>query len=165
MHACTLSLLFWTLYCSLGYPCPMNFNPADYFVHTLAIVPGDEENCKDRVKVYEADNYQPTTGSRQLFHSIKYSFSAVSQLVNNSIKELIRQACNLNCYYCHCRHYKTNFFNLCWPCVGNLWCVQWTSSRSSQRRKWIQQTGWEIRLVGGGYVGTWQVSFILIARQ
>ncbi|XP_020625261.1 protein white-like [Orbicella faveolata] len=35
---------------SLGYPCPMNFNPADYFVHTLAIVPGDEENCKDRVK-------------------------------------------------------------------------------------------------------------------
>lgn len=39
------------LYCSLGYPCPMNFNPADYFVHTLAIVPGDEERCKDRVKV------------------------------------------------------------------------------------------------------------------
>lgn len=35
---------------SLGYPCPVNFNPADYFVHTLAIVPGDEENCKDRVK-------------------------------------------------------------------------------------------------------------------
>ncbi|RMX58452.1 hypothetical protein pdam_00022053 [Pocillopora damicornis] len=34
----------------LGYPCPMNFNPADYFVHTLAIVPGDEEHCKERVK-------------------------------------------------------------------------------------------------------------------
>ena len=33
----------------------MNFNPADYFVHTLAIVPGDEENCKDRVKVYGAE--------------------------------------------------------------------------------------------------------------
>lgn len=29
----------------------MNFNPADYFVHTLAIVPGEEERCKDRVKV------------------------------------------------------------------------------------------------------------------
>lgn len=29
----------------------MNFNPADYFVHTLAIVPGDEERCKERVKV------------------------------------------------------------------------------------------------------------------
>ena len=33
----------------------MNFNPADYFVHTLAIVPGDEETCKDRVKVLGAD--------------------------------------------------------------------------------------------------------------
>ena len=33
----------------------MNFNPADYFVHTLAIVPGDEENCKDRVKVQAAE--------------------------------------------------------------------------------------------------------------
>lgn len=44
-------VVFNLLYCSLGYPCPVNFNPADYFVHTLAIVPGDEENCKDRVKV------------------------------------------------------------------------------------------------------------------
>jgi len=37
--------------CRLGYPCPMNFNPADYFVHTLAIVPGEEDACKERVKV------------------------------------------------------------------------------------------------------------------
>ncbi|CAH3142936.1 unnamed protein product [Porites evermanni] len=34
----------------LGYPCPMNYNPADYFVQTLAIVPGEEEQCRDRVK-------------------------------------------------------------------------------------------------------------------
>ncbi|XP_078378564.1 protein white-like isoform X2 [Oculina patagonica] len=39
-----------TYFESLGYPCPVNFNPADYFVHTLAIVPGEEERCKDRVK-------------------------------------------------------------------------------------------------------------------
>ena len=35
----------------LGYPCPMNFNPADYFVNTLAIVPEEEEESKTRVKV------------------------------------------------------------------------------------------------------------------
>lgn len=35
---------------SLGYPCPINFNPADHFVHTLAIVPGDEQNCQQRVQ-------------------------------------------------------------------------------------------------------------------
>ena len=36
---------------SLGYPCPDNFNPADFFVRTLAIKPGNEENCRKRVKV------------------------------------------------------------------------------------------------------------------
>jgi len=41
----------------------MNFNPADYFVHTLAIVPGDEENCKDRVKVHEAEPLNRVTVS------------------------------------------------------------------------------------------------------
>ncbi|CAH3037565.1 unnamed protein product [Porites evermanni] len=34
----------------LGYTCPDNFNPADFFVRTLAIKPGDEENCRKRVK-------------------------------------------------------------------------------------------------------------------
>jgi hypothetical protein len=29
--------------------CPPNFNPADYFIHTLAIVPGDEDACRKRV--------------------------------------------------------------------------------------------------------------------
>ena len=32
-----------------GYACPPNFNPADYFIHTLAIGPGDEDNCRRRV--------------------------------------------------------------------------------------------------------------------
>ena len=36
---------------SLGYPCPDNFNPADFFVRTLAIKPGNEEDCRKRVKV------------------------------------------------------------------------------------------------------------------
>ena len=39
---------------SLGYPCPINFNPADHFVHTLAIVPGDEQTCQQRVQVRHA---------------------------------------------------------------------------------------------------------------
>ena len=29
----------------------MNYNPADYFVQSLAIIPGEEEQCRDRVKV------------------------------------------------------------------------------------------------------------------
>jgi len=37
---------------------PRNYNPADHYVQTLAIVPGKEESCRARVKsittVYEA---------------------------------------------------------------------------------------------------------------
>lgn len=30
----------------VDYPCPVNYNPADHYVHTLAIIPGNEEECK-----------------------------------------------------------------------------------------------------------------------
>lgn len=39
------------LFAASGYPCPENFNPADHFIHTLAIVPGNQKECKQRVKV------------------------------------------------------------------------------------------------------------------
>ncbi|XP_048753747.2 protein white-like isoform X2 [Ostrea edulis] len=35
---------------SNGHACPMNYNPADYFILTLAIVPGKEADCRSRVK-------------------------------------------------------------------------------------------------------------------
>ncbi len=34
---------------SVGYPCPDKFNPADHYVHVLAITPGDEDTCRKRV--------------------------------------------------------------------------------------------------------------------
>ena len=36
---------------SVNYPCPENFNPADHYIFTMAIVPGEEEECKKRVEV------------------------------------------------------------------------------------------------------------------
>ncbi|XP_065840254.1 protein white-like [Oscarella lobularis] len=35
---------------NVGYPCPENYNPADFYVHTLAIVPGNEEECREKVQ-------------------------------------------------------------------------------------------------------------------
>nr|BDX53024.1 White [Dorcus rectus] len=34
---------------SLNAPCPHNYNPADYFIQLLAIVPGREEFCKQAI--------------------------------------------------------------------------------------------------------------------
>ncbi|OXA64289.1 Protein white [Folsomia candida] len=42
---CADSLTFFS---NEGYACPMNYNPADYFIFTLAIRPGNEEACLKR---------------------------------------------------------------------------------------------------------------------
>ena len=34
-----------------GLPCPTNYNPADHYIFSLAIRPGDEEACRNRCKV------------------------------------------------------------------------------------------------------------------
>lgn len=32
-----------------GYPCPTDYNPADMVINTLAIVPTEEEECRERI--------------------------------------------------------------------------------------------------------------------
>ena len=38
------------LFESVGFACPSNFNPADHYIRTLAIVPGKERECRKRVR-------------------------------------------------------------------------------------------------------------------
>ena len=44
---------------SINYPCPTNFNPADHYIFTLAIVPGEEEECRRRVDVSSSQACPP----------------------------------------------------------------------------------------------------------
>lgn len=39
------------IFFSVGFPCPMNYNPADHYIHTLAIMPANQEECKEKSKV------------------------------------------------------------------------------------------------------------------
>lgn len=34
-----------------GFACPRNFNPADLIIHTLAVMPNEEEKCRQRIEV------------------------------------------------------------------------------------------------------------------
>lgn len=40
----------------LGYPCPVNYNPADHYIRTLAINPGNEDTCLKTVMNFH-ENY------------------------------------------------------------------------------------------------------------
>lgn len=37
------------IHCRLGATCPSNYNPADYFIQLLAVVPGKELACRHAV--------------------------------------------------------------------------------------------------------------------
>ncbi|XP_078321987.1 protein white-like [Crassostrea virginica] len=73
---------------SNGHPCPMNYNPADHFILTLAIVPGKEADCKSRVKkicsAYEAS--QPYIQMKEEVKSgpVQVSQSFIENTLNNS---------------------------------------------------------------------------------
>ncbi len=36
---------------SQGFACPTNYNPADFYIKTLAIAPGEKAKCQERVQV------------------------------------------------------------------------------------------------------------------
>nr|QST15003.1 ABCG2-like1 protein [Diaphanosoma celebensis] len=39
-----------SFFSSMGLPCPPNYNPADFYIHTLATVPGQEQESRNRIK-------------------------------------------------------------------------------------------------------------------
>eukprot|EP00794_Sanderia_malayensis_P003789 gene3789-4312_t len=55
---------------SLGYPCPPNYNPADHFIGTLAIIPGNEVECKERSKTI-CDGFEDYSS---IHHTSKHDF-------------------------------------------------------------------------------------------
>uniref|UniRef100_K1P6Z3 Protein white n=1 Tax=Magallana gigas TaxID=29159 RepID=K1P6Z3_MAGGI len=40
----------FALFDDQGYPCPMNYNPGDHFILTLAMVPGHEQTCHRKIE-------------------------------------------------------------------------------------------------------------------
>ena len=36
----------------LNFHCPTNYNPSDYVINVLSVVPGEEETCKQRVSLF-----------------------------------------------------------------------------------------------------------------
>jgi len=51
-------------FASQGFPCPPNYNLADHLIHTLAIVPGEEEERRKRVQDISTNFHESTFGKR-----------------------------------------------------------------------------------------------------
>uniref|UniRef100_A0A0P5KYT2 Protein white n=1 Tax=Daphnia magna TaxID=35525 RepID=A0A0P5KYT2_9CRUS len=53
-----------------GMPCPPNYNPADYYIHTLATVPGQEIESRKKSKEI-CDAYESSQAGQQILEIVK----------------------------------------------------------------------------------------------
>lgn len=58
-----------SFFSSQGLPCPPNYNPADFYIHTLAIVPGQEDETRQKSKAI-CNNYDASDYGRQVMEKI-----------------------------------------------------------------------------------------------
>ncbi|XP_042230092.1 protein scarlet-like isoform X2 [Homarus americanus] len=56
---------------SLGHKCPATFNPADYYIHTLAVLPGHEHRSRERIKRI-CDNFAVSAYCKDIDITIQY---------------------------------------------------------------------------------------------
>ena len=61
-------------YCSMGYSCPATYNPADFYVQTLAMIPGLEVSSRATVRTI-CDRFAVTSTSKQIDLLIQYEAS------------------------------------------------------------------------------------------
>lgn len=53
----------------LGYNCPVNYNPADFFIMNLAVIPGREEECKTRIREI-CDSFEKSPRMNKMLESM-----------------------------------------------------------------------------------------------
>merc|ERR1719427_2077717 len=63
---------------SVGFPCPMNYNPADHFVETLAIQPEREEESKRQIEVVTSA-FQSSKHGRDLINEIRSEETGITE--------------------------------------------------------------------------------------
>nr|QBM06382.1 ATP-binding cassette sub-family G-like protein 2 [Daphnia magna] len=59
-----------SFFSSQGLPCPPNYNPADYYIHTLATVPGQEMESRKKSKEI-CDSYESSQAGQQILEIVK----------------------------------------------------------------------------------------------
>ncbi|KAJ8314371.1 hypothetical protein KUTeg_008932, partial [Tegillarca granosa] len=82
----------------LGYNCPLNYNPADFYITTLAIIPGREEECHQRVeKICDAFDNSPMAATmvRDMEESNKSSHVSSSILFEEAFKDSSRYSASV----------------------------------------------------------------------
>jgi len=76
-----------SFFAGANYPCPEDFNPADHFVQTLAVVPGSEEECHQRISEI-CDRFRESEPAQDIRAEIK---SIENQMAESDKRSVTRR--------------------------------------------------------------------------
>lgn len=71
----------------LGTPCPSNYNPADFYVQQLAVVPGNENDSREKIRMI-CDTFASSDYAKDLHKSIINCTKTEDNFVNSFKKEI-----------------------------------------------------------------------------
>lgn len=71
----------------LSTPCPSNYNPADFYVQQLAVVPGNEQDSRENIRRI-CDTFASSDYAKELHKSISTCNETEDNFVNNFKKEV-----------------------------------------------------------------------------
>lgn len=81
-----ICLLQFSLICSLGYQCPITYNPTDFFIKVLALTPGSEGASRQAIKSV-CDRFAVSDAAKELDMEIHLEFHLMDHEVE--VKQLI----------------------------------------------------------------------------
>lgn len=71
----------------LSTPCPSNYNPADFYIQQLAVVPGSENESRDNIRRI-CDTFANSDYTKELYKTITTSNKAEENFNNDFKKEV-----------------------------------------------------------------------------
>lgn len=69
----------------MGYSCPATYNPADFYVQTLAVIPGLEDTSRATVRAI-SDRFIVTSTAKQIDLLIQYEASLGKEMLDISTR-------------------------------------------------------------------------------
>ncbi len=69
----------------MGYSCPATYNPADFYVQTLAVIPGLEDTSRATVRAI-SDRFIVTSTAKQIDLLIQYEASMGQDMLEISAR-------------------------------------------------------------------------------
>ena len=76
-------------FASHGMPCPVNYNPADFYIFSLATVPGKEAESRQKIK-YMCDSYDSSEAAERVKNIVRSQQYVTSRILRKLKSHLIK---------------------------------------------------------------------------